>query len=191
MRATALAALTLAAAAVLTAGCRSKTIDQSEFRYALDDYYRLQPHCLWASPVNFPTQADKSNPEQARQLKALTEAGLLERRTGTLGGAVVTEYSLSPQGQAQWTIDNREPGWGNFCFARAQVISISSITPPPPAIAYTVSYRFGADLPGWAKSSEVQSAFPNITGQSSGAATATLVRAGSSWQIQNVRPAGT
>ncbi len=158
----------------------------------LDDYYRAQPHCLWTSPVNFPTEADKGNPEQARQFKALIDAGMLERRTGMRGGVVVTEYNLSAQGIAQWMIDKREPGWGNFCFARAQVTSIDSINPPTNAsIAHTITYHYAADVPDWAKSSAVQSAFPQIAAEGSGTATATLVRAGTEWQVQNVRAAGT
>ena len=191
MRADAVAILALAAAAVLAAGCRSKSIDQSEFRYVLDDYYRLQPHCLWTSPVNFPTDANSGNPQQARQLKALTDAGMLERRTGMRGGTLVTEYSLSAQGRVYWTADPKEPGWGNFCFARAEVTTIDSVNPPGVSVAYTVTYHYAADVPGWAKTSAVQSAFPNIAAEASGAATATLVRAGTEWQVQNVRAAGT
>jgi hypothetical protein len=191
MRANDLAILILAATAVLAAGCHSNAVDPAEFRYVLNDYYRMQPHCLWTSSVNFPTQADKNNPEQATQLKALTDAGLLERRTGTLGGAVVTEYSLTAQGQTQWTIDNREPGWGNFCLAHAEITSIDSINPPTNAsIAHTITYLYAADVPNWAKSAAVQSAFPNVAAEASGTATATLVRAGTEWQVQNVRPAG-
>jgi hypothetical protein len=192
MRATMFAICWLGAAATLAAGCHSGAVDPSELRSVLDDYYRAQPHCLWTSPVNFPTEADNSNPEQARQLKALTDAGLLERRTGTIGGAVVTEYSLTAQGEKQWEIDKREPGWGNFCFARAQVTSIDSINPQTnAAIAHTITYHYAADVPDWAKSSAVQSAFPQIAAQDSGTATATLVRAGTEWQVQNVRKAGT
>jgi hypothetical protein len=192
MRATMFAICWLGAAAVLAAGCRSRPLDPSEFRYVLDDYYRAQPHCLWTSPVDFPTEADMGNPEQARQLKALTDAGVLERRTGTRGGVVVTEYSLSARGLSQWTIDQREPGWGNFCFARAQVTSIDSINPPgADSIAHTITYHYAADVPDWAKSSAVQSAFPQIVAEGSGTATATLVRAGTEWQVQNVRKAGT
>lgn len=191
MRADALAILTLAAAVALAVGCRSKTLDQSEFRYALDDYYRIQPHCLWSNIVRFPADADSSNPEQARQLKALTDAGLLERRTGMRDGAVVTEYNLSTQGQAQWTADKREPGWGNFCFARTQVTSIDRINPPTAAsIAHTITYHYSSDIPDWAKNSEVRSAFPQIVAEDGGAATATLVRAGTALQVQNVRAAG-
>jgi hypothetical protein len=147
---------------------------------------------LWTSPVNFPIEPDNTNPEQVRQLKALTDAGVLERRTGTRGGVVVTEYSLSARGLSQWTIDQREPGWGNFCFARAQVTSIDSINPPgADSIAHTITYHYAADVPDWAKSSAVQSAFPQIVAEGSGTATATLVRAGTEWQVQNVRKAGT
>jgi len=191
MRANTLAILILAATAVLAAGCHSHDADPAEFRYVLNDYYRTQPHCLWTSAVNFPTQADNGNPEQARQLKALTDAGLLERRTGMRGGAVVTEYSLTAQGQQQWMIDKREPGWGNFCLAHAEIKSIDSINPPTNAsLAHTITYHYAADVPDWAKSSAVQSAFPQIAAEESGTATATLVRAGSEWQVQNVRAAG-
>jgi hypothetical protein len=191
MRVNAIAIITLAAAAIAAAGCHSRTLDQSEFRYALDDYYRAQPHCLWSSPVNFPNEGDKGNPEQARQFKALTDAGVLVRRTGTRGGVVVTEYNLSAQGQTQWTADKREPGWGNFCFARAQVTSIDRITPPTAAsIAHTITYHYASDIPDWAKDSAVRSAFPQIVAEDGGAATATLVRAGSTLQVQNVRAVG-
>lgn len=189
MHAEDLAVMTLAAAALLVGGCRSKSVDPSEFRYVLNDYYRLQPHCLWANPVDFPSEAEKGNAEQLRQFKALTDAGLLERRTGMLGGAVVTEYSLSETGKTQWSADAKEPGWGNFCFARAEVTRIDSVNPPGASVAYTVAYHYGADLPGWAKGSAVEAAFPAIAAEASGAATATLVRAGTEWQVQNVRGA--
>jgi hypothetical protein len=192
MRAKTFAICWLGAAVTLAAGCHSSAVDPSELRSVLDDYYRAQPHCLWTSPVNFPTEADKGNPEQARQLKALTDAGLLERRTGTIGGAVVTEYSLTAQGEKQWEMDKREPGWGNFCLAHAEVTSIESINPPTNAsIAHTITYHYAADVPDWAKSSAVMAAFPQIAAEGSGTATATLVRAGTEWQVQNVRKAGT
>jgi hypothetical protein len=190
MRVTPIAICWLAAAAILAAGCRSNTIDPSELRFALDDYYRLQPHCLWSSPVNFPTGPDNSNPEQVRQLKALAGAGMLERRTGMRGGALVTEFSLSAQGRVYWTADPKEPGWGNFCFGLPEVKSIDSISPPGASVAYTVTYHYAADVPGWAKSPAIQSAFPQVAAEASGVATATLVRAGTVWQVQNVTPTG-
>ncbi len=187
MRVTTFTTCLLAATATLTAGCHSTAVDPSEFRYVLNDYYRLQPHCLWASPANFPAEPENSNPGQARQFRALTDAGVLERRTGMRGGAQVTEYNLSELGRTYWTADPKEPGWGNFCFALAQVTSIDSFNPPGASVAYTVNYHYSADMPGWAKSSAVQAAFPQIAAEGSGAATATLVRSGTEWQVQNVR----
>jgi hypothetical protein len=186
----------VAAATVLAGvGCQSKAVDTSEFRYAIDDYYRVQPHCLWPSPAIFPSEADGKS-EQGRQYNALADAGVLERRPVTKGGSsagagTTNQYGLTAEGQTYWTADKREPGWGNFCFARPEVTSIDSFSPPGPSVAYTVRFHYSADLPAWANNSAVKTAFPELAAEGNGVAAATLARSGTLWQVQKVTPAST
>jgi hypothetical protein len=181
-----IAVFVVAAGVLVCAGCRSKAIDPADLRFALDDYYRLQPHCLWPSDVNLPAQADNSS-EAGKQFRALAAAGMLDHRPVGESGSV--EYGLSPQGKGNWTANGKEPGWGNFCFARPEVTSIDSMTPPAttPAIAYTVHYRYTTNRPEWANSAAIKAAFPQVAAEGDGSAAATLVRSGTLWQVQNVR----
>jgi len=197
MSAKTVAMFTLAAAAVVAAGCRTKTIDKDEFRYALDRYYSSGQNCIWPAPVKFPTRADDKDQNQTEQYNALVDAGLLERmpieqkRAGA-GSQVLDQYDLSAAGKTHWTADPAEPGFGNFCFGHPEVTSIDSFNPPDSGAAqYTVNYHFTANLPGWANTGAIRSAFPHLGTEGNGTASATLVKSGAMWQVQNVTPAST
>lgn len=198
MRAKAIVILAIAASIGLAVGCKQKTVDKSAFKSALNDYYKVQQDCLWASPQKFPTQADTSNDQQTRGYDALVDAGLLfrsyaEKQRFLVGSKQVNNYDLSAKGRSVWTPDQTQPGYGNFCLGHAEVISVDSYSPADPdAPQYTVNYRYGlTNLPEWANTTEMKTAYPTIVQQSSGAesGTATLVRGSNGWQVSNVQPA--
>jgi hypothetical protein len=197
MRATAMVGLAMAALMGLSVGCKQNTVDKSAFKSALNDYYKGQQDCLWSSPVKFPVQADTSNDEQTKGYDALVDAGLLtrtsaEKKRFLVGSKQVNDYDISDKGRSNYTQDQTQPGYGNFCFGHAEVISVDSYAPADPdAPQYTVNYRYGlSSVPDWAKTTEMKTAYPKIVRESSGAetGTATLAKTSNGWQVSNVQP---
>jgi hypothetical protein len=197
MRTKGIVILTMAACIALAVGCKTNTVDKGAFKSALNDYYKGQQDCLWASPQKFPAQADTSNDEQTRGYDALVDAGLLtrasaEKKRFLVGSKQVNNYDISDKGRASWTADQTQPGYGNFCFGHAEVISVDSYSPADPdAPQYTVNYRYGlTHLPDWANTTEMKTAYPKIVQEGSGAetASATLIKSSNGWQVSNVQP---
>jgi hypothetical protein len=190
---TAIITTTLAAAALI-AGCHTNTVDKSAFKSALNTYYAGHQQCLWSQPVKFPAQADTSDESQTRGFDALTDAGLLKRTPAEkqrflIGSKRVNNYDLSDKGRSAWVADPAEPGYGNFCFGTPQVQTIDSYTPGSGSSAsqYSVTYHYAVSPPAWANTSEMKTAFPRVARDSDGQeATATLVKSGEGWQVQNV-----
>jgi hypothetical protein len=197
MRAKGIAILAMTAVIGLTAGCKTNTVDKSALKSALNDYYKAQQDCLWASPQKLPAQADTWNDEQTRGYDALVDAGLLtrssaEKKRFLVGSKQVNDYDLSDKGRSAWNADQTQPGYGNFCFGHAEVISVDSYTPADPdAAQYSVNYRYGiTHLPDWANTTEMKTAYPKIVQEGSGAetASATLTKSSNGWQVSNVQP---
>jgi hypothetical protein len=183
---------------LMVAGCHSNTVDQAAFKSAIASYYSGKQECVWMAPMKFPAQADTSNDEQTKGFDALTDAGLLTRKTAEksrflIGSKQVNDYDLSDKGRSTWTADQTQPGYGNFCFGHLEVSSIDGYIPPDANSArYSVTYHYGASgIPDWASSTEMKSAFPKIasdTGQQR-TATANLVKSDNGWLVENVQPA--
>jgi hypothetical protein len=197
MRATRMMVFVMAAAIGLSAGCKNNTVDKSAFKSALNDYYKGQQDCLWASPQKLPAQADTSIDEQTKGYDALVDAGLLtrtsaEKKRFLVGSKQVNDYDLSDKGRSSWTADQTQPGYGNFCFGHEQVVSIDGYSPAEPgAVQYTVNYHYGiASLPDWANTTEMRTAYPKIVRDSSGAlmGSATLIRGSNGWTASDVTP---
>jgi hypothetical protein len=197
MRATRMMVFVMAAAIGLSAGCKNNTVDKSAFKSALNDYYKGQQDCLWASPQKLPAQADTSNDEQTKGYDALVDAGLLtrtsaEKKRFLVGSKQVNDYDLSDKGRSSWTADQTQSGYGNFCFGHEQVVSIDGYSPAEPgAVQYTVNYHYGiASLPDWANTTEMRTAYPKIVRDSSGAlmGSATLIRGSNGWTASDVTP---
>ena len=190
--------LGLVGAIAFTAGCRKSTIDQMAFKSAINTYFSAYKECVWQDPQKFPAQADTSSDDQTRGYDALTDAGLLTRTTAEkkrflIGSKQVTNYDLSQNGRSNWTADQTQPGYGNFCFGHREVASIDSYTPSDTADAtqYTVNYHYKvSNLPQWAQSLEMKTAFPRLASDISGAqtGTATLVKSNQGWQVTNNQP---
>ena len=178
-------------------GCKKNAVDQTAFKSALNSYYSTRQECLWPAPVKFPAQADTSNDEQTKGYDALTDAGLLTRKSAEkkrflVGSKQVNDYDLSDQGRASWTPDTSQPGYGNFCFGHPEVSSIDGFTPTDDSqTRYNVTYHVAAgSTAGWANSAEVKTAFPKLAAETSGQqmATASVVKTDNGWQVQSVTP---
>lgn len=180
------------------AGCKKNSVDPGAFKSALNNYLSSQKSCLWAAPIKFPAQADTTNDEQTKGFDALTDAGLLtrkpeEKKRFLIGSKQVNDYDLSDQGRSVWTADPSQPGYGNFCYGHAEVTSIDNYSPTTgDAMQYAVHYHYGiTNLPSWANSAEMKTAFPKLANAANGqqAATATLVKSNDGWLVQNAPPA--
>jgi hypothetical protein len=189
-----------AVAAGMITGCRVNTVDKGAFKSALNNYLSGQQDCLWTSPQKFPAQADTSNDEQTKGYDALVDAGLLtrtsaEKKRFLVGSKQVNNYDLSDKGRSNWTAQQTQPGYGNFCVGRPEVVSVDSYSPADPnAPQYTVNFRYGiGHIPDWANSTEMKTAYPKIVAEGSGAqaASATLSKSSSGWQVSDVQPPDT
>src|ERR1035437_7477427 len=174
MRIIRIVALVMAGGMVLGVGCKKNTVDKGAFKSALNSYYSARQECLWTAPIKFPAQADTSNDEQTKGYDALTDAGLLTRKSAEkkrflIGSKRVNDYDLSDKGRATWTADQTQPGYGNFCYGHAELTAIDGFTPADDnATQYNVTYHYAADsLPGWADSTEMKTAFPKLASERS------------------------
>ncbi len=176
------------------AGCDKTKPDTTNFKTAINNYYSAHPSCVWASPVNFPVQADTSSDGQTKGFHALTDAGLLvrtphEKKRFLIGSKQVNDYDVSEKGRTVWTVDQSQPGYGNFCYGHRDVTSIDNVataTNQSGANTATVNYHYDlTGVPDWAKSQETQTAFPSVQADLSTpkTATATLVQTQDSWQV--------
>jgi hypothetical protein len=190
-------AVFLMAVAGMAAGCHTNSVNKEAFKSAINSYYSGKQDCLWQTPLKFPAQADTSKDEDTKGYDALTDAGLLTRKSAEksrflIGSKQVNDYDLSDKGRSTWVPDQTQPGYGNFCFGHLEVSSIDSFTPTEPnAAQYSVTYHVElSGVPGWANSTEMKSAFPKIASDDSGPrmVTANLVKSENGWQVVNVQP---
>lgn len=196
MRATRIVLLGMACLFIFAVGCKKNAVDKIAFKSALNAYYSGRQDCLFTTSIKFPAQADTSNDEQTKGYDALTDAGLLtraaaEKKRFLIGSKQVNNYDLSAQGRTVWTADPSQPGYGNFCYGHPEATSIDGYTPADNSeTRYNVTYHVGAaNPPQWANSAEIKTAFPKVVADTSGQqmATATLVKSGDGWQVQNVQ----
>jgi len=179
---------------LIAAGCNKKDNSKSNFKAAIDNYYQAHPACLWPESKKFPVQAATDDDAKTQGYDALTDAGLLTRSTAEkkrflVGSKQVNNYDISAQGRSTWTRDPTQPGYGNFCYAHRDVSSIDGYTTGVNSAGEktaTVNYHFTLNsVANWAKSQEMQTAFPSLNAVSAGSqpARATLVMNGDSWQV--------
>jgi hypothetical protein len=182
------------AAALLFAGCNKKDDSKINYQTAINDYYKAHPACIWQEAKKFPIQAATADDAKTEGLDALTDTGLLTRTTAEkkvfiIASKQVNNYDLSEQGRSAWTPDTTQPGYGNFCFGHRSVDTIDSFVTGVNGSGLKtarVNYHYSfADVPAWAKSQEVQTAFSSV-----GAALAhsqpaedQLVMNGNNWQV--------
>jgi hypothetical protein len=185
--------LMFCAITLLAAGCNKTDNSQANYKAAINDYYKAHPACLWQDEKKFPVQAATSDDAKTEGYDALTDAGLLTRTTAEkkvfiIASKQVNNYDLSPQGRTDWTADPAQPGYGNFCYGHRSVDSIVSFVNSvnsSGAKTAAVSYSYTlADVPAWAKSDEMKTAFPSLgTKLESNQAQDSLVMNGQNWQL--------
>ena len=193
--------LTLCGAMMIAAGCRkTNMVDKMAFKSAINNYWSARNECVWPDPIKFPAQADTSKENQTKGFDALTDAGLLVRQSAEkkrflIGSKQVNDYDLSDKGRSTWTVDQTQPGYGNFCFGHREVSTIDSFSPPdnPDATQFSVMFHYDvANVPAWASTTEMKTAFPQLAADTSGQQTdtATLVKSNQGWQVTGVQPTG-
>jgi hypothetical protein len=168
-------------AAVLTltfaSGCNSKTAAKPEnFIQSLNARFLDHAECLFPDAPRFPVET--SDRDKVKQFDSLVKAQLLtvakdpethsSRYTVTTGG---TRYAP------------------RFCYGHRNVTAIDSFTPPVTANGFPethVTYRYTLeDIPIWAKTPEVQAAFPAMAKAISTESTdhATLAKTIAGWTV--------
>lgn len=155
---------------LLTSGCNHMQDTDSNYSRAIDKYYGDHPSCLFQEPVKFPAQEDTDDPRQTKRFEALVDQNLLTRSTADRRVMVaatkpVNSYDLSSTGHTDWVADAKQPGYGNLCYGHRKVVAIDSSAPTTSSegATTTVVYRYTVkDVPSWAKSAELQKAFPEL-----------------------------
>ncbi len=182
--------------AVLLAGCSNrKAASKDNFKKAIGNYYNAHAECVWSSPVKFPVEADPKSGDQTTGYDALTDAGLLTRSSAQkkvfiFGSKQVNDYDLSSRGRSVWTPDQKQPGYGNFCFGHRAVTSIDDFTTSSDSNGAQIAnadyhYTIGG-IADWAKSTEMMTAFPTIQGANGTKVDkATLINTDDGWQVSH------
>lgn len=178
-----LAACAMSSVVLWMAGCSSKMKPTNEnFMAGLNTYYANHDDCLFQSALRFPYEVSPGPDAKAdkERMDALLKAALVKREEEQ--SIHVDIYTLTAAGMR---------AGGRFCYGHRQVTSIDSFTPPAKSGSFLetqVMYRYTMiDVPVWAKTPEVQKAFPALETALSGAATgqAALANAGVGWQVPN------
>lgn len=169
---------------ILLAGCSSsKTKPTNEnFINGLNAYYANHNDCLFPSALRFPYEVSPgpNAAEDKKKMDALLSAALVKREEDK--SIHVSVYSLTPAGTRAGS---------RFCYGHRQVTSIDSSTPPVKEnglLKTQVAFHYSmTEVPVWAKTDEMQKAFPDLAKALSGQATdhATLANAGVGWQVPN------
>ena len=172
-----LTSLALAASLVATTGCSSKTAPTpANFIAALNAHFLDHPECLFPESPRFPYET--SDPVKTKQMNTLVTSQLL---------TVEEERDLHASRYTPTAAGERAAP--RFCYGHRLISTIDSFTPPAVANGFPethVVYHYTMEeVPVWAKSAEVQAAFPTMAHDTSGTATgtATLARSAVDWQV--------
>jgi hypothetical protein len=187
-------AVLFCAVVLLFPGCNKQDNSKVNYQSAINDYYKAHPACIWQEVKKFPVQAATSDDAKTQGYDALTDSGLLTRTTGEkkvfiIASKQVNNYDLSAQGRSAWTPDTSQPGYGNFCYGHRAVDTIDSFTSGVNASGLKtaeVNYHYSfADVPDWARSQEIQTAFSSVGSALAHGQPAqdSLVMNGSAWQV--------
>jgi hypothetical protein len=147
----------------------------ANFTAGLNKHFFEHSDCLLDN-VRFPYEV--SERDKTKQMDSLVKAQLLDKTEEM--SIHVSRYTVTPTG-ARYA--------PRFCYGHREVTSIDSFTPPAPANGFTettVVYHYVMnDVPVWAKTPEVQAAFPEMAKATSGQATgkAVLAQTPVGWQV--------
>jgi hypothetical protein len=147
----------------------------ANFTAGLNKHFLEHSDCLLDN-IRFPFEA--SERDKTKQMDSLVKAQLLEKTEEM--SIHVSRYTVTPTGTRYAP---------RFCYGHREVTSIDSFTPPAVANGFTetsVVYHYVMnDVPVWAKTPEVEAAFPDMAKATSGQATgkATLAQTPVGWQV--------
>jgi hypothetical protein len=147
----------------------------ANFTAGLNKHFLEHSDCLLDN-IRFPFEA--SERDKTKQMDSLVKAQLLEKTEEM--SIHVSRYTVTPTGTRYAP---------RFCYGHREVTSIDSFTPPAVANGFTettVVYHYVMnDVPVWAKTPEVQAAFPDMAKATSGQATgkAILAQTPVGWQV--------
>lgn len=158
--------LSIAACLLLVAGCKNATDPTPEnYLKTINAYLPDHADCLLDSNTTFPYET--SDAAKIKQLDTLVTNQVL-----TVGRDLsihVSRYTLTATGKAAGV---------HLCYGFREATAIVSNTPPAPVNGFTgtqVTYKYKLhDMPMWAKSADVQGAFPTLAHEASGEATDTI-----------------
>jgi hypothetical protein len=179
-------------------GCRP-SFDGTAFKTAINKSFAGRHDCVWPEAVKLPAEIDPSKDAMVRDFDALTDAGLLIRKTDVkkkvpVGSTPPNQYELSDKGHADWTAEPDKPDYGNFCFGHFNVTAIKKAIPNERSnpTQYTVDYSYEVEgIPGWVRAPESMRAFHKIAADTAiQSATATLVKgADGAWEVASQQAA--
>lgn len=161
----------------LTSGCTTgkSAPNPANFTLAINKHFLDHPDCL-LSDGRFPFET--SDPAKTRQMDTLVKSLLLAK---TYESSIrVSRYTVAPAGTRYAP---------RFCYGYREVTSIDSFTPIAVNEGFketTVTYSYTMkEVPVWARSRDVQAAFPEMARATTGQLTAkaTLAQTPVGWQI--------
>jgi len=162
---------------MVAAGCHSKTDATPEnYIQTLNAHFLDRKECLMPEAPRFPFET--SDPVKTKQMNSLVKAQLLTVSVETSIHA--SRYTPTVTG---------ERAVPRFCYGHRNVTAIESSTPPAVTNGFPetqVVYQYELkDVPVWAKTAEVQAAFPEMAKAISGPSTAkaTLAKTLAGWQV--------
>jgi len=180
-------------AAALVAGCKKTDDSTANYTKAINTYYASRPACVWSEPRKLPAQVTTSDTSQTQGYDALVDQGLLQRTTAEkkqflIGSKQVTNYDLSDTGRKEWSADQQQPGFGNFCYGTRTVTHIDYAAPTNGKAGATTVVNFHTNIttaPGWASAPETRTAFPQVATDLAGPqpGSATLTDTASGWVV--------
>lgn len=149
----------IAALSALTLfGCSgNQQPNDKNFLAAINAYYSTRDECLFSNTLSFPyeTAIKDESPSGSKGMDALTASDLMKRQEAKVIG--VNRYTLTAAG---------ERAGGRFCYGHREATSVVSFTPPTGPEGHqttTVAYRYALrDLPLWANTDAMRSAFPAL-----------------------------
>lgn len=162
---------------LISSGCNPKAKPTpANFTQTLNAYFLEHPDCL-LTDVRFPYAT--SDPVRTKQLNTLVKSLLLD---------VSVENAVHTSRYTPTTTGARYAP--RFCYGHREITGIESFTPPAkgatgfPETHVIYHYKM-EDVPVWAKSPDVRTAFPSMERATSGDATdkATLAQTIAGWQV--------
>lgn len=158
-------------------GCKSKSAANDEnFTVGLNKYLTEHSDCLLVSGERFPFET--TDVEKTRQMDSLVKATLLEKAEEM--SIKASRYTPTKEGERYAP---------RFCYGHREVTSIDGSTPVAVGDGFketTVTYHYVMkDVPVWAKTAEVEKAFPKMADSIEGRGTAQvkLAQTPVGWQV--------